>query len=155
MNSHHRQLDIWVTRHAKIIIRAPNLHKILISLRMRRGKRLGETVNVVKIAIRLVILLLLDLFLEERFVRKGTSRGTLSFLWGAFLGRFGGRHVDCRGGHLADKHRLAHHRALHGGLAEFDILQAGHVGAYKRAGERGREHAGNFIIDYCWLTNGI
>lgn len=76
----HSLEHMWVAAHAQVVVGAPHRHLVLGRFLVRTRKLLGQTVNVVEVSVRLVLVLLLKLILVEAFVVEigalGSSRGS-------------------------------------------------------------------------------
>lgn len=75
----HRLQHGWVTAHAKVVIGAPNRDLVLGRFFVGSREFLGQSVDVVEVAVGLVLVLLVQLALIVRLVVEVRDPGTLSF----------------------------------------------------------------------------
>ena len=67
----------WASTHSKIIIGTPNRDFILRTSSVGTGELLGQTVDVVEVAITLIFVLLLQLMIVKRFIIKLAASGVM------------------------------------------------------------------------------
>lgn len=88
----HRLQHLRIAAHAQIVVRAPDRHALLRGGRVGPRKLLGEPVDVVEVAVRFVLVLLLQFAVVERTIIKWrTDRRTRSWSADRGFGGSGGR----------------------------------------------------------------
>jgi hypothetical protein len=64
----HSLQNLRVASHAKIIIRAPDCNPLVLVGHVCAGELLGQTIDVIEVAVRLVFVLLVEFGIVEFFV---------------------------------------------------------------------------------------
>lgn len=84
----HRLEYVWVASHAEVVVGAPDSHLVLRGLLVGTRKFLGQSVDVVEVAIRLVLVLLVQLIVVKAFVveRRGSWGGRRCDIGGLNIG---------------------------------------------------------------------
>ena len=70
----HRRQDLGMLGHAKVVIRTPNSNLFLFLCRVAARKLFSESIDIVEVAIRLVLVFLVKLGAIKRLVVEWTSR---------------------------------------------------------------------------------
>lgn len=70
----HGSQDMRVAAHTEIVVGAPNSHSFILVRHVCAGEFLGEAIDVVEVAVRLVLVLLLQLGVVELFIVELGSR---------------------------------------------------------------------------------
>jgi hypothetical protein len=64
----HGLQNVGVATHTQIVVGAPNRHTLLLGCHVSAWELLRQTVDVVEVAVRLVLMLLLQLIVVEAFI---------------------------------------------------------------------------------------